>query len=225
MTSDDFSVIIPAGGRGRRTGTKQLKQFALLNQKPVIVHTIEKFRDFDKTIKIYVALPDFAMVEFKAIQKEFLGQNEIITVQGGENRFQSVRNTLKQVFSNYIAVHDAVRPLVSVKLIKRTFEEAQKQGNAIPAILLHDSLRKVSELKNTAIDRSNYRLIQTPQIFESKQLTKAYQQNFNKKFTDDASVVEAAGIPIHLIEGERINLKITYPEDFVIAESLVNYKL
>lgn len=145
--------------------------------------------------------------------------------QGGEKRFDSVHNALSFLTSDsVVAVHDGVRPLVSVGLISRAFDHAVTNGNAIPVTPVTDSVRKSEGKTNSPVDRSSLRLIQTPQVFMASHLLKAYEQQYRESFTDDASVLEAAGYPINLIRGDQYNIKITYPEDLAIAEALMKYQ-
>jgi 2-C-methyl-D-erythritol 4-phosphate cytidylyltransferase len=143
-------------------------------------------------------------------------------VQGGRNRFESVKNGLKHVSSHSIvAVHDAVRPLIKQERIKEAFAYAETHGNAVISVRSKDSIRRVQEEHSTSVPRDEYYLIQTPQVFQSELLIKAYKEEFRNEFTDDASVVERLGIRINLIEGDYSNLKITFPEDLLFAESLL----
>ena len=215
------SVIIAAGGSGERMQSNQLKQFALLNNKPVIIHTIEQFLNFDKNIELIIALNDSHKADFLALSKCLNHFNLKIT-SAGENRFKSVKNALKSCHGEFIAVHDAVRPLISRQLIEKCFREAQNYQNAIPCLPPTDSLRKLNKRENTTVNRKEYLLTQTPQVFASEQLKNAYKQDYSPLFTDDASVVEQLGYKIHLIEGERQNIKITYANDLKIAEVLLN---
>ncbi len=216
------TVIIVAGGNGSRMKSETPKQFALLHAKPVIVHAIEKFLQFDLAIEIIVALrPDYAM-EFDSIRKNF-GLPELKIVNGGDTRFDSVKNALEKISAEtkIVAVHDAARPLVSLQTIQNTFSAANKSGAAIPVIEINESLREVDSLGSKAVNRKDYRIVQTPQCFKTEILLEAYKQNYILEFTDDASVVEAAGNKIHLTEGNIENIKITYPQDLLVAESLI----
>jgi len=215
------SVIIAAGGSGERMQSKELKQFALLKNKPVIVHTIEQFIKFDEKIELIVAINEQYKAVFLALIKH-LGHFNILLASAGENRFKSVKNALKLCTGDFIAVHDAVRPLASIDLIKNCFDAAKKYGNAIPCLPPTESLRKLNKDGNTAVNRTEYILAQTPQVFVANQLKTAYRQNYSPLFTDDASVVEQLGNKIHLVKGERQNIKITYASDLKIAEVLLN---
>jgi 2-C-methyl-D-erythritol 4-phosphate cytidylyltransferase len=217
-----YSVIIVAGGSGSRMQSQTPKQFELLNNKPVIVYSIEKFLAFNSSIQIIVALAPEYFSLFSAIQKEFK-LPEIILANGGETRFHSVKNGLQKVNANtkIVAVHDAARPLVSLQTIQNTFTSAEKNGAAIPVIEMNESLREINKQGSKAVNRKDYKVVQTPQCFKKEILLKAYQQNYLSTFTDDATVVEAAGHPIFLTEGNIENIKITYPRDLLIAASLL----
>jgi 2-C-methyl-D-erythritol 4-phosphate cytidylyltransferase len=217
-----YSVIIVAGGNGSRMQSQTPKQFELLRGKPVIVYSIEKFLAFNPSIEIIVALhPDYFSL-LTSIQKEFK-LPELIFATGGETRFHSVKNGLRKVNekTKFVAVHDAARPLVSLQTIRNTFTEAEKNGAAIPVIEMNESLREINLQSSKAVDRKNYKVVQTPQCFTKDVLQKAYEQNYLNSFTDDATVVEAAGNKIYLTEGNIENIKITYPRDLLIASSLL----
>ncbi len=217
-----YSVIIVAGGTGSRMQRETPKQFEAVNNKPVIVYSIEKFLAFNKNIQIVVVLNQEYRQLFSAIQKEFK-LPEITLANGGETRFHSVKNGLEKINekTKIIAVHDSARPLVSLQTIKNTFSEAEKSGAAIPVIEVSESLREISTPNSKAVDRKNYRIVQTPQCFEKEILLKAYKQNYIPAFTDDATVVEAAGHKIYLTQGNIENIKITYPPDLIFAATLL----
>jgi len=217
-----YSVIIVAGGTGSRMNRKTPKQLELLNHKPVIVYSIEKFLAFNKKTQIIVVMhPDYRQT-FIGIQNYFK-MNEIMLVDGGETRFHSVKNGLGKINAEtkIIAVHDAARPLVNLQTIKNTFSDAEKFGAAIPVIEINDSLRKVDHENSKSVDRNNYRIVQTPQCFKKEILLEAYKRDYTPAFTDDATVVEACGNKIHLTQGNIENIKITYPQDLVFASSLL----
>ncbi|HXB40850.1 MAG TPA: 2-C-methyl-D-erythritol 4-phosphate cytidylyltransferase [Bacteroidia bacterium] len=217
------TVIIVAGGSGSRMKSETPKQFALLNSKPVIVHTIEKFLQFDSSLQIIVALRTDYALEFETIQKNFKLPGLTI-VNGGETRFQSVKNALEKINpdSKIVAVHDAARPLVSLQTIQNTFSAAEKSGAAIPVIEINESLREIDSLGSKAVNRKDFRIVQTPQCFKAEILMEAYKQNYVPEFTDDASVVEAGGNKIYLTQGNIENIKITYPQDLETAASLAH---
>ena len=199
------------------------KQFLELQGKPVLMHTIEKFVSAIPSIHVVVVLSVQYNDQWASLCKK---NNFTIPVQltdGGETRFHSVKNGLALVPDNCIVgVHDAARPLVSVQTIINAFETAEQKGNASPAIPLTESVRIVENDTNKAVDRTNYFSVQTPQCFKSDLLKKAFLQEYSPAFMDDASVVEAMGEKINLIEGNRENIKITTPQDLIIAEALMN---
>jgi 2-C-methyl-D-erythritol 4-phosphate cytidylyltransferase len=217
------AVIIVAGGTGSRMQSEGPKQFALLNGKPVIVHAIEKFLQFDPSLEIVVAVRPEHTLEFEGIIKNFKLPNLMIT-HGGETRFHSVKNALGKISESVeiVAVHDAARPLVSLKTIQNTFSAAGKSYAAIPVVHVNESLREVGSLGSKAVDRKDYRIVQTPQCFMRDILLEAYKQNYIPEFTDDATVVESAGHKIHLTEGNVENIKITYPQDLILAAALLH---
>ena len=213
-------VIITAGGSGLRMNTEIPKQFMDLSGTPVIIHTIRTFINYSNDIKLIVVLPEDHLNSWNKLIKKYPIHLEYEICSGGETRFDSVKNGLELVDDEVlVAVHDAVRPLVSVKLISDCFLLAAKQGNAVPAISLTDSAREVMGDDSKPADRGRIRLVQTPQVFRASQLKQAYQQAYRTSFTDDATVVEALGIKIHLVDGEKKNLKITNKEDLRIAEA------
>jgi 2-C-methyl-D-erythritol 4-phosphate cytidylyltransferase len=216
-------ALIVAGGSGKRMGTEIPKQFLELSGKPVLIRTIEKFWLFDASIKIITVLPEDQLGYWEELQKKHSFSIPCIVVKGGPARFFSVKNGLEKIEDNsLVAIHDGVRPLVSIDTIKRCFEAAQKFGNAVPVISPADSVRMITEKGNIPVNRQFLRIIQTPQVFDSKLIKKAYLQDYNPEFTDDASLLEKTGEAIHLVEGNRENLKITNPGDLAVAEALYN---
>jgi 2-C-methyl-D-erythritol 4-phosphate cytidylyltransferase len=216
-------AIIVGGGSGTRMNTPVPKQFMLLDEKPVLMHTIIKFAEADPEIAIIVVLREDQMGFWKelCIQHHFQISHQL--VEGGETRFHSVLNGLRFVKdSGLVSVHDAARPLVSLKTIQTAYKTAEMYGNAVPAIPVQDSIRQIVSGLSIAVDRTKYCVIQTPQCFRSEILHKAYEQEYKYTFTDDASVVEAYGEKIHLIDGNSDNIKITNPKDLLIAEALIN---
>jgi len=177
--------------------------------------------------EVIVVLPSSHFETFKNEVLHHCDSQELILAEGGETRFHSVKNGLYCIQSNsLVAIHDAVRPLVSKRTILTSFKSAEEKGSAVVSVPLKDSIRKVSSQdKNTALNRSDYYLVQTPQTFQSELLLKAYECEFRDTFTDDASVLEASGNNIHLVEGDYKNIKITTPEDLVIANALLNEEL
>jgi 2-C-methyl-D-erythritol 4-phosphate cytidylyltransferase len=142
---------------------------------------------------------------------------------GGETRFESVKNGLALISEEnaLVGIHDAVRPLVSQKTISGAFKSAERYGTGIPAVPLNDSIRQIESARSVAVDRSKYCLIQTPQCFQLSILRKAYQQEYKYTFTDDASVVEASGVEVHLVDGNVDNFKLTTRVDLIVAEAML----
>ncbi len=200
-------AIILAAGEGKRSGLDFPKQFFKINDKPIICYTIEKFLKI-KNIEIILVINNNK--KWKNILINYKNHINISIVKGGKRRYNSVKNGLKFINDEgIVAIHDGARPLVSKKLIKNLFKNALKKNNAIPYINLKDSIRKVGKNKNKSLNRKNYILIQTPQVFNSLDIKKAYKQKFNKRFTDDSNVFESLNKKINLIKGEEKNFKIT----------------
>lgn len=219
-------VIIAAGGSGNRMDTATPKQFLPLAGKPILMHAINAFHQCDAEIEVIVVLPENRISEWEQLCEQHKFTINHTIAEGGETRFHSVKNGLATAdYTDYadvlIAVHDGVRPLVSTQLINKVFETAERSGSAIPTIPVDESIRNVKDDQNKTVDRKDYRIIQTPQCFRADIIKSAYEQAYNEIFTDEASVVEAAGEKIHLVEGERKNMKITSPQDLLIAEMLI----
>lgn len=220
------NVIIVAGGKGLRMGNDLPKQFIPIGGKPVLMRAIEAFYRFDPDINIILVLPVSHQDYWKNLCKEYNFTIEHAIANGGETRFHSVKNGLALVTEGVVGVQDGVRPFGSVEMIKRCFDAAEEEYPAvIPVIDSTDSLREVvDEDKSRIVDRSKIRLVQTPQVFYVNVLKKAYQTDFKETFTDDASVVEAMGVNVHLVKGEVTNIKITTPLDLKIGELIVRDK-
>lgn len=219
-------AIIVAGGKGERMGENIPKQFLELAGKPILMHTIEKFYNTFPELKIILALPK-NQIDFwgELCFKYSFNKIPYQIVVGGKNRFDSVKNALSLIKeSGIVAIHDGVRPLVSSRTIINCFKQAELSGTAVPVVDVVDSLRLISKQENTnkAVARSCYKSVQTPQCFKSEIILKAYHQNFDESFTDDASVVEKLGYPINLVEGNIENIKITSPIDIIVAETLMS---
>jgi 2-C-methyl-D-erythritol 4-phosphate cytidylyltransferase len=219
------TVIIVAGGRGKRMGHNIPKQFLTLNDVPVLLLTMLRFYNYDNTIKIILALPEDEIRTWKTIKSQTVNVPPHIIVEGGRERFFSVKNSLVHVGKDEIvAIHDGVRPFVSIETISRCFEKAEQNGAAIPVIPLTESIRYFeNEDKSLAVNREKYKTVQTPQVFKSDVLIPAYAQPYSEDFTDDASVVEKFGYPVSSVEGNIENIKLTTPLDMKIAEILINY--
>lgn len=217
-------AIIVAGGSGTRMGTDLPKQFMLLAGKPIMMHTIEKFHQSNCEI-ILVLNVDFHD-QWNELCKTYSFEIPHKLIKGGRNRFESVKNGLKSISENaLVAIHDAVRPLIELDTINNAFDCADKNGNAVVVVTSKDSLRKVENDTSYSVPRSDYFIVQTPQIFDKNTLDKAYKEEFRNEFTDDASVVEKLGVKIHLVEGKQSNIKITYKEDLAIAETILKLRV
>ena len=215
-------VLIVAGGTGERMKSGIPKQFIEIAGKPILMHTIERFRDFDESIDIILVLPENQLRFWSELQKKYSFDVPHTLVKGGKTRFNSVRNGLGFIYEpGLVAIHDGVRPFVSIETIKRCFDTAEKLGNAIPVISPSDSLRIVAENGNEPVDRTKIKLVQTPQVFRTELIRYAYRQDYMPEFTDDAIVLERTGAKINLVEGNRENIKITNPEDLLIAGALL----
>ncbi len=217
-------TIIVAGGSGTRMQSVVPKQFLLLCGKPVLMHTIEAFYSSAVKPAIILVLPAEYHTYWEQLCREhnFTIPHQLIT--GGETRFHSVKNGLGLINNDeeaLIAVHDAVRPLISRQIIEKSYQYAAEHGNAVTAVKSRDSVRLIDGDGSKSLIRDDVYLIQTPQTFQSAQIKKGYLQSYNPKFTDDASVIEATGIKINLTEGSHQNIKITFPEDILIAESIL----
>jgi len=227
------AVIIVAGGSGTRCGGTLPKQFRLLGNRPVLARTIDLFATTLRGAEIAVVLP----AQFTDFWNDFSARFDVAAhtvVAGGAERFDSVRCGLQALRTDpeLIAVQDAVRPLGTPEMIRRIVAAAAESGAAVPAVAPVDSFREVydepyaendsgREATSRIVDRNRLRIVQTPQVFRADWLTEAYRAEYDLRFTDDASVVEAAGHAVRLVEGERTNLKLTEPDDFVVAEALL----
>lgn len=199
------------------------KQFIDLAGKPIILRTIERFREYNKDLEIILVLPENHFDKWKHICLEHGFNEDLKLVAGGDERFYSVKNGLKEASEDsLIAIHDAVRPFVSLQTIGRCFDMAQKEGSAVPVIVPSESIREENiHGQSRPLNRDSIRLVQTPQIFRSEILFRAYDCGYSPHFTDDATVVESDGTEIRLVEGNIENIKITTPQDLKIAEALI----
>jgi 2-C-methyl-D-erythritol 4-phosphate cytidylyltransferase len=213
-------VVIVAGGIGKRMNSPLPKQFIEINEKPIIFHTIEKFLAFDLSTQFIISLhKDYiSLWEELLITHNFSFKHTVVT--GGEERFHSVKNALVLVPSNSIVgIHDAVRPYVSQQTIKNCFEGAKKHHAAIPVINVTDTIRLEENNTSKTLERVNLRAVQTPQYFYTDLIKNCYSQDYSSKFTDDASVVEAFGSSVFLVDGNIENIKITSPVDLTIGKN------
>ncbi|MCC8036055.1 MAG: 2-C-methyl-D-erythritol 4-phosphate cytidylyltransferase [Rikenellaceae bacterium] len=217
-----ISVLIVAGGSGQRMGADRPKQFLSLAGKPVIVHSIEKFRNTIPGADIYVALAG-GMASLWREAANIYGLTDCTVCKGGPTRFHTVANCLSVIEPcDLVLVHDAVRPLVSEEVIASVIDSASLHGAAIPVVVPVDSFRVIEQGgTSTPFDRHRLRAVQTPQGFAYSILSKAYRIPYRDSFTDDAQVVETAGYPVAMCEGSPLNIKLTYPEDMVTAEAIL----
>ncbi len=213
-------VIIVAGGTGSRMNSELPKQFISVLNRPVIIHTLEKFYAWKPTMHVVVVMNESFIDQWEELRKAHFPDKEISTVSGGETRFQSVKNGISRLkHSGVVAVHDAARPCVSVKVIGDCFRVATLKSNAIPVLKIQESLRKIqSDETSESVNRNDYLIVQTPQCFHTDKLKEAYEVAENYSFTDDASVVESHGQQVNLVEGNRENLKVTQPSDLELVE-------
>lgn len=214
--------VIVAGGSGQRMRSSVPKQFLLLEGRPLLMHTIERFSTFDEHIALIVVLPEEHIPLWQSLVTEHSFGISHRVVPGGEERFHSVKAGLGAVDEESLAaIHDGVRPLVSHDTIWRCFADAEEFGSAIPFIEPADSVRLLAGYDSRPFPRGEVRLIQTPQVFNSRLIKRAYDRPFDPSFTDDATVAEASGVTIHLTHGNRENIKITTPEDLLVAQALL----
>ena len=212
-------ALIVAGGKGERMNTNIPKQFLVLNDLPILMHSLNAFSHLDKIILV---LPQAQIENWKELCKQYNFILKHTVVAGGINRFGSVKNGLAKIDEgSIVAIHDGVRPLVSKNLIDKLIGATKKGNGIIPIVAVKDSIRKVEGNKSKAVSRSNLYKVQTPQCFFASTLKDAYKQNFSLFFTDDASVLESNGGKIITIIGEEKNLKITTEEDLMLAEALI----
>ena len=226
-------VIIVAGGKGLRMGTDIPKQFLPIGGKPVLMRTIERFREYSPTLQIILVLPKAQQQYWRELCLKYnfplpqqggaRGGSSYLLADGGETRFHSVQHGLALIpddAEGVVGVHDGVRPFPSIEVIRRCYEEAREKGAVIPVIPVVETIRHIKDGTSMTVPRDEYRLVQTPQTFNIQLLKAANRQPYNDNFTDDASVVETYGHPITLVDGNRENIKITTPYDLKIAESL-----
>ncbi|MFW5822211.1 MAG: 2-C-methyl-D-erythritol 4-phosphate cytidylyltransferase [Tangfeifania sp.] len=213
-------ALIVAGGSGSRMKGELPKQFLELNGKPVLIRTFEAFLKYDRNIQFVLVLPEVQLINWKKLCVKYDFNLKHSLVPGGETRFHSVKNGLSEINENGIVfIHDGVRPLVSVQTIENCYKTANEKGNALPVVSPSESVRELINGGSRAVDRSRFFLVQTPQTFNISVIKKAYEQDYLEKFTDDASVLENTGQQINLVAGNRENIKITYPEDLLIASA------
>ncbi|MEJ6978901.1 2-C-methyl-D-erythritol 4-phosphate cytidylyltransferase [Pedobacter sp. P351] len=220
-----YYAIIVAGGFGIRMKSDIPKQFLLLRGKPVLMHTIEAFYTSDLKPEIILVLNSEYFSLWSELKTLHNFTIPVTLANNGLQRFHSVKNALEIIIEDsIIAVHDAVRPIVSNELITRTFKLAEQNAAVIPVVICKDSVRIKDGNNTKALNREDILLVQTPQVFQSRLLKQAYMQDYNSKFTDDASVVEKTGAEIFTTEGDYRNIKITFTEDLTVAEIYLQNK-
>ena len=217
-------IIIVAGGKGLRMGSDIPKQFLPIGGKPVLMRTLERFRQYSPNLQIILVLPKAQQDYWQKLCKEYAFDIDYQLADGGETRFHSVQNGLAKIPDNaqgVVGVHDGVRPFPSIDVIRNCYETAREKKAVIPVIPVVETVRHLKGDTSVTVPRNDYRLVQTPQTFDIQLLKAANRQPYNEGFTDDASVVEAFGFNITLVEGNRENIKITTPYDLKIAEVLI----
>lgn len=216
-------AIIVAGGSGTRMQSSLPKQFIPLKGIPVLMRTVNAFVHYDAVLETIIVLPESQISYWEQLCEEHNFEVPHKVVKGGETRYHSVSNGLAAIDRDgLVAIHDGVRPFVSAELIARAFAKAEEKGTAIPIVPVKDSIREMENGNSKALDRSKYYLVQTPQCFQIGLIKKAFESGYKDIFTDDATVAEAAGYKVELVEGEPHNIKLTSPLDLRFAEMLIN---
>jgi 2-C-methyl-D-erythritol 4-phosphate cytidylyltransferase len=217
-------IIIVAGGKGLRMGSDIPKQFLPIGGKPVLMRTLERFREYSPTLQIILVLPQAQQEYWNQLCKDYDFKVEYVLADGGETRFHSVQNGLAKIpddSEGVVGIHDGVRPFPSIDVIRNCYETARTAKAVIPVISVVETVRHLQGNTSETVPRDDYRLVQTPQTFDIQLLKAANRQPYRDDFTDDASVVESYGHSITLVEGKRENIKITTPYVLKIAEVLV----
>lgn len=214
-------IIIVAGGKGLRMGGDIPKQFVPIGGKPVLMRTLEAFYTYDPAMQLILVLPVSQQAYWKELCETYGFTLPHVVANGGETRFHSVKNGLAKIEGDgWVGVHDGVRPFVSTEVIARCYEQVREKQAVIPVVDVVETLRRLTGAGSETVPRSAYKLVQTPQVFDADLLRRAYQQPYTDAFTDDASVVEALGEQVYLVEGNRENIKLTTPSDLKMAEFL-----
>lgn len=216
-------AVIVAGGKGIRMGSAVPKQFLPLQGKPLLCHAVEAFAEAIPGIRLILVLPADQLGSAQTVLRSYIGNINVTTVAGGETRYHSVQNGLKHVPDDGVVfIHDGARPLVSTELIQRCYKQAIEKGSAVPAVPVTESVRLIEDGVSHPLDRDMLRIIQTPQTFRTNLILPAFQQEYKPSFTDEATVLEANGTTVALIDGMYENIKVTTPEDMIIAEAILN---
>jgi 2-C-methyl-D-erythritol 4-phosphate cytidylyltransferase len=225
LNQPEYALIV-AGGKGTRIKSTIPKQFIELNGLPILLHTIHAFFRYSEKIKVILVLPKDDFRTWEEIVKKYKFDKPVVLQEGGDSRFQSVKKGLEKIQGDgLVAIHDGVRPLVSQDIIGASFRLAAEHKSAVAAVRLKESIRMTDQDNTKAVDRSRFRLIQTPQTFQVQLIKNAYDTKEDDTLTDDASVAERAGHSISLFEGSYRNIKITTEEDLVVAEALLKNQL
>lgn len=220
----NVSVIVTAGGIGKRMGSEVPKQFLTINSQPILYYTLLFFHQQKEVTQLILTLPEEWQSYWKSECKKFPIQIPHQIVNGGLERFHSIKNALDVCLEPIVAIHDGVRPLVSEKTWENCIEAIKMNSAVVPVTQLKESIRHLNENGSKSVNREKYRNVQTPQLFELNQLKAAYQRPFSTSFTDDASVIEQFGVPIYLVDGNDENIKITTPMDLQIATLFMQKK-
>jgi 2-C-methyl-D-erythritol 4-phosphate cytidylyltransferase len=221
MKNKEYALIV-AGGKGTRMKTILPKQFLEVNGLPILMHTLNAFFKYSENIQVILVLPEDDFGTWKNLCEKYNYLKPVMLQKGGDTRFQSVKNGLSKIEGDgLVAIHDGVRPLVSEDIIGASFRLAAVHGSAVAAVRLKESIRMTDQDNTKAMDRSRFRLIQTPQTFDVALIRKAYEIKDEPSLTDDASVAERSGHIISLFEGSYQNIKVTTPEDLIFAEALL----
>jgi 2-C-methyl-D-erythritol 4-phosphate cytidylyltransferase len=215
------SMIVVAGGSGTRMGSELPKQFIELEGKPILMHTMEAVRSMDAEMQIILVLPESQLDFWEKLCSEHNWRVPHLLAKGGATRFLSVKSGLAQATGNLIGIHDGVRPFISKEMVNRCFDAAEKEGAAVPVVPIVQSLRRVLEDRNSAVNRDDFRAVQTPQCFKATVLNEAFEVADRTDYSDDASVVEASGTPISLVDGDQQNIKVTTPFDLQLARLII----
>jgi 2-C-methyl-D-erythritol 4-phosphate cytidylyltransferase len=211
------SVILTAAGIGRRMQSSLPKQFMLIHGRPVLMYTIEQFYQYDPKMELILTLPREWLSYWESMMTEHDFHIPHRIIEGGKERYNSIKNALELCSGEIVAVHDGVRPLVSHTTIRACISAAQSSGTAVPIVPISESIRRVENNVSKAVNRADFKVVQTPQCFKREILLQAYEQSFHEGITDDASLVEAAGHKIELVEGNVENIKITTQSDLKYA--------
>ena len=214
-------MIVVAGGSGTRMGADLPKQFIELEGKPILMHTLDTLQEIDPEMQLILVLPESQMDFWEELCGKHNWAVPHLLANGGATRFLSVKSGLEQATGALVGVHDGVRPFVSKEMVERCFSEAEKSKAVVPVVPIVQSLRKVGAVGNSAVDRNDFRAVQTPQCFQTQVLKDAFAKADRTDYSDDATVVEAFGVPISLVEGDQQNIKVTTPFDLQLARLII----